>query len=119
MVFLKRIFGAVQPSYLIRAYAIGVVFFGFFVFLAFSAATRNPASSPYGMVALMLANLLFFPFSKLVFDEIKRVMMGDNILIVHIVVAMTAKLFINLLLFGLAIFIAPLGIIYLWFRTRS
>lgn len=63
--------------------------------------------------------LALFPFSKLVYDELKRFVLGENVFYINALVMLFAKLIINLFLFMGAWFIAPLGIAYLWYKSKD
>jgi len=63
--------------------------------------------------------LALFPFSKLVYDELKRFVLGDNVFFLNALVMLIAKFIINFALFLCAWFVAPLGIAYLWYVSRS
>lgn len=53
MNFLRRIFGGLQPSYLIRSYLIGLIFFALMIGMALNAETKN--GSPVGLIVFALA----------------------------------------------------------------
>jgi len=116
MNFVRRIVGGVQPSYLVRAYLIGIVFFALTAGLTFKAGTRN--GIPLGFVAFAALNTLLFPFAKLVWDELRNLVFGNNVIFVNALLLFAFKWIVNGLLWALAIFVAPVGILYLWFRTR-
>ena len=113
---LTRIFGSVRREYLLRAYVIGFAFFCFFIFMDYQAGWPDgffwKRTFP-GLICLVL-----FPFSKLVYDELKRFVLGDNVFFLNALVMLIAKLIINFTLFLGAWFIAPLGVAYLWYVSR-
>lgn len=118
--FLKRIFGALEPTYLIRAYVISAVFMAMIAWFVIYMAKGEPLT--FDRIATLMVfgiGALLFPFSKLVWDEIKRVMMGSNIFILPVIILMPLKLLVNYALWCFSIFIAPLGIAYLWLRSRQ
>ena len=118
--FLKRIFGALQPTYLIRAYVISAVFMAMMVWLVLYPAKGEPLTiDRIAPLVIFGIGALLFPFSKLVWDEIKRVMMGGNVFFLPIIFLLPLKLLVNYMLWGFSIFIAPLGIAYLWLRSRQ
>ncbi len=55
----------------------------------------------------------------MVWDELRDFAMGNNLVFANGLLVLMGKLFINLVLWFLAVFIAPLGLLYLWFRTRD
>ena len=110
MDFIRRIFGSVERSYLIRAYIFGALFFAFVMAL-------GPRANAFLTVYFAICTVLF-PFAKLVWDEAKSVILGNNIFFLPALILVVLKLFINILLWAFALFVAPLGILYLAMRTR-
>jgi hypothetical protein len=113
---LARVFGSVRKEYLLRAYVIGLAFYGLFIFMDYQAGWPEGFFWKRAFPGLICAVL--FPFSKLVYDELKRFVLGDNIFLFNALIMIIAKFFINLLLFMCAWFIAPVGVAYLWMRSR-
>ncbi|KAB0537746.1 MULTISPECIES: hypothetical protein [Pseudochrobactrum] len=112
---LGRILNGVERTYLIRAWLIGACFFALMVTVALQA--KNGAQfAPLFYFAICT---LMFPFSKLVWDELKNLVMGQNIFLMNALILMMLKLFINALLWAFAPFIAIIGIGYIWYRTKS
>ncbi|MFT4091757.1 MAG: hypothetical protein QM645_13565 [Asticcacaulis sp.] len=112
----SRIFGALRPAYLIRAWLIGAAFLALIIWLSLraSAGTQSPTIP---LIYFSVCTLLF-PFAKLCWDELRNLLMGDNIVFLPAVLVWPLKLIINIMLWGFAVFIAPFGLLYLWFRTR-
>ncbi|SPU46612.1 hypothetical protein [Brevundimonas diminuta] len=119
MNFIKRIFGSVQPRYLIRAYVLSAAFMAFMTWMMLSLGGAKPLHDRAATLAVFGVGALLFPFSKLVWDEIKRVMMGETVFFMNTIILMFLKVLVNFFLWGFSIFIAPLGILYLWFRSRN
>lgn len=113
---LKRIFGWVRPAYYLRAYIIGAIFLGGYFLLRRQATASEIAQN--GMLPFLAICTLLFPFSKLVWDEFKALMRGDTITIMPLLWSVAGKLIINLMLWIFAPFVAPFGLLYLWFRSR-
>lgn len=116
MNLLKSIFGTIDRRYLVRAYVIGLAFFAlFFITLVNSKSGTNPTF----MIGFATVSLLLFPFAKLVWDELRNFIMGDTMIFQSISMHLIGKYLVNGVLFASAILIAPLGILYLWFRSRG
>lgn len=112
---VSRILNGVDRKYLIRAWLIGLVFF--VLIASMSIQTKNGAQ--YGMIIYSAVCTLLFPFSKLVWDEIKNLVIGQNVFYMNALMLIFLKIFINALLWSLAPFVALLGIGYIWYRTKS
>lgn len=119
--FTKRIFGAVEPRYLTRAYLISLALLIYAIWYFATQATLQPHQRGI-MLAYAALSAILFPFAKLVWDEIRDTIMGNTVLSYDgwtVLVSFVAKIIINVLIWFCAIFIAPLGVLYLWFRTRG
>ncbi|MEJ5902426.1 hypothetical protein [Ochrobactrum teleogrylli] len=117
MNFLRRIFGGLQPSYLIRSYLIGLIFFALMIGVALNAETKN--GSPVGLIVFASLSTLLFPFAKLVWDELRDLAFGNNVIFMNAMMLIMLKWLVNGFLWAFAIFVAPIGILYLWLRTRQ
>jgi hypothetical protein len=119
--FTKRIFGAVEPRYLTRAYLISLALLIYAIWYFATQATLQPHQRGI-MLAYAALSAILFPFAKLVWDEIRDTIMGNTVLSYDgwaVLVSFVAKIIINVLIWFCAILIAPLGVLYLWFRTRG
>ncbi len=117
MSFVKRIFGAVDRAYLVRAYLISAVFLAFFVWVIQNSS--DPIHSKTFDPFWLGACFFLFPFAKLAWDEVTSLILVNNVLFLNAVFLYGAKIAINTLLWGFAWIVAPLGILYLTFRTRA
>lgn len=113
MSFLRRIFGSFDKAYLVRAYVIGIAILALYAVILSRGA--DPIPSPIWFI--LIVNTILFPFSKLVWDEIMSLLLGRNIFFLPAIFLMFAKLLINVALWAGAIFVAPLGILWLWYRS--
>lgn len=114
---VRRIFAGMNGTYLVRAYVIGLLFLALMALGYFGSDADR--AMPARMIAVGLINTLLFPFSKLIWDELKSFLLGQTVVVGNVGVVFLGKLFINALLWALAVFVAPLGVAYLWFRTRE
>lgn len=114
---VKRLFGALTGAHLIRAYLLGLILLATFCWLFFKT-TR-----PLGEVILTLGYFglctLLFPFAKLVWDELMSLVLGESIIIMPVLILYPMKLVVNVILWFFAIFIAPFGLAYIWWRTKD
>ena len=82
-------------------------------------ATGGLEASDYPTLVVLFVGSLLFPFTKLVWDELRDLALGENFVLINAVVMLIAKIFINFMLWFVSIFVAPLGLLYLWWRTRG
>ncbi|WP_216647017.1 hypothetical protein [Roseovarius sp. THAF27] len=112
---MKRIFGAVDRGYLVRAYLIStVIMVGWMIWA--NANFRFPTAFDFFFIP---AAAVLFPFAKLSWDEVRNLILGETLIVFNAVFLYGAKIVINVLLWIFSPIIAPLGIIYLAFRTRA
>ena len=112
---LTRILSTLDRRYLVRAYVISVIY-GLLIYFSISQAERS--AEPLLVAMLPICGLLF-PFSKLVWDELKALVLGETMLILPIIFLYPAKLFINAMLWVLSPCIAPFGLLWLWWNSRN
>jgi len=102
---------------MVRAYIIGSIFYALMIFISLqgdkSIGERSAVMAYFGLCTLV------FPFAKLVWDQLRDLILGETFIILPIIFAYPAKLIINLLLFSFAIFIAPFGILFIWLKTKE
>ncbi|MDF2536476.1 MAG: hypothetical protein K0R18_2638 [Bacillales bacterium] len=106
---VKSIFKEVEPSYLIKSYIIAAI-----IFFVFKSANLGIGPTIYTFICALL-----FPFSAIVWDSFAGLMMGNNMLILPIPVVLIWKFIKFLVLFMFAVFIAPIGVLYLAIRANS
>lgn len=111
MNFFKNLFLKLDIGYLIKNYLIGIVLGIFFWKMELSGGTTG--SKVYIVIGTFL-----FPFSKLVFNDLRAVLLRGRIIILPIIFSIFINLFINMCLFlGTWIF-TPLGFIYLYILNK-
>lgn len=122
---VRRTLGSLSPRYAIRSYVIAFALFAFFTWMRaqpdpnVQGAIGGLEASDYGTLAVLFVGSLLFPFTKLVWDELRDLALGENFVLINAVVMLIAKIFINVMLWFVSIFVAPLGMLYLWWRSRE
>ena len=105
---VKDLVGSVDRRYLIKSYIIGI---------AVTILAIGGGASGVTFILVIISGILF-PFSALVWDEFIDLMMGGYFIVLPLPIMLMWKLVKILLLFGFAIFIAPLGILYILLRNK-
>lgn len=119
MSFYSRTVGALQPAYVVRAYVIGFALLALVAWVRLHAPSNHGRTDTYVSLGYLFVCSLLFPFAKFVWDELRDVALGGNVFFINGLIALILKVFINGLLWAFAVFIAPIGLLYLWFRTRA
>tara|TARA_R110002072_G_scaffold89424_3_gene200478 strand:- start:745 stop:1131 length:387 start_codon:yes stop_codon:yes gene_type:complete len=122
MNFVRSIFGAVDRRYLIRAYFISLALLAYAIW-AFSNQIGLQNHQKALMIGYAILSAILFPFAKLVWDELRDMILGNSS-IIHfgwwaIAINFMLKIMVNVVLWFFAIGIAPLGVLYLWLRNRN
>ncbi|WP_282170912.1 hypothetical protein [Ruegeria atlantica] len=123
--FVAQVLGPLDRRWLFRAYLIGVLFLCMAVVVTF---TREPNLSLdanqriiaiIGALTVFVLNTALFPFAKIVWDSIRSFILGDTFLVTSTMFLFVGKFLVNFMLWTAAIFIAPIGIGYLWLTRRA
>lgn len=112
--FLKKTFGALTLGYLIRQYLFCLIFVvPLFCLIMFKF--KNPESIYLGICILIQWGL--YPYSRFVYEGVVNYIVGDNLFIVRTELFLIVKIWTMALCFGFAWLLAPLGLLYLYFRS--
>ncbi|MFX1695878.1 hypothetical protein PWR66_00760 [Paraburkholderia sp. A1RO-5] len=111
---LSKSFGGLSRPYFIRQLLFGLIFPAMTVF-AFTHGSR-PASLPAHLVVALVVNTLLYPYARFVYEGGVSYIVGDHFFIVPTVALVFFKGLTMAMCWALAIFIAPVGLIYLYFR---
>jgi len=114
---VQKTLGGLTKQYYFRQFFFGCLFLAFFVFISFSASNEaSTAGIALSTWVWFVINTILYPYSRFVYETIVGFIMGENVLFGSIFLVMGVKLFTMLLCWFCAIFIAPIGLIYLYFH---
>jgi hypothetical protein len=106
----SKTFGGLSPAYYFRQFFFGFVIGAVVIYLA----TRSPHSVPISTVALLVVNTLLYPYARFVYESIMNFILGQNTFYLNAIVLLFFKLLTMALCWSFAIFIAPVGLAYLY-----
>src|SRR5690554_4306886 len=109
---IKKTFGGLSAQYYIRQLFFGSLFAALVIYMAINGG--KPIK--FSMVALLAVNTLLYPYSRFVYESVVRFIIGDNVFFVNAIFMIVIKIFTMLLCWGFAIFIAPIGLAYLYYH---
>ncbi|AJW46135.1 membrane protein [Ralstonia mannitolilytica] len=109
---LSKTFGGLSRAYYFRHFLFGLIFPAFIFFFAGNAGKPIP----YQMVLFALISTVLYPYARFVYEGVMGFILGNNIFFVNAVVMLFAKFTTMLICWAFAIFIAPIGLVYLYFR---
>lgn len=108
---IAKTFGGLSLNYYARNFIFGLIFPAFFLFM--QSQTTHPTS--IGTIVFLVLSTLLYPYARFVYESIVGYIMGQNVFFINAIVMLIVKLITMLLCWTCAIFIAPLGLVYLYF----
>jgi len=111
---IAKTFGGLSASYYFRHLVFGAMF-PIFMFLILHQSNRSLQIS---MVLMAIVNTLLYPYARFVYESIMDFILGKNVFFVNALLMLAMKLMTMLLCWAFAIFVAPVGLAYLYFRRR-
>ena len=108
---ITKTFGGLSLRYYARQFIFGLIFPALFLFM--QSQTTQPTS--IGMIVFLVISTLLYPYSRFVYESIIDFIMGQNVFFINTIVMLITKLTTMLLCWVFAIFIAPAGLVYLYF----
>ncbi|MBO7476179.1 MAG: hypothetical protein J6T36_04535 [Campylobacter sp.] len=67
------------------------------------------------MYVFIAISALLYPYARFVYESIVNFIMGDNVFFINAFILLAWKFMVMMMLFLFAIFIAPIGLLYLWY----
>ncbi|WP_185714592.1 hypothetical protein [Campylobacter rectus] len=110
MEFIKKTFGGLSASCYRRHLFFGAIFMALYIALFYSMGDKRVFT-----YLLLIGNTFLYPYSRFVYESIVGFIFGDNIFFVNAVYLLVAKFMTMLICWSFAVFIAPFGLIYLYF----
>lgn len=113
---LAKTFGGLTPQYYFRQFVFGMIFPVF----AYIMLSQSPEKHPITLstTAFFVVNTFLYPYARFVYDGVKNFILGDTVLVVNLVIMLMFSAFTMIMCWFFAIFIAPVGLVYLYFRNR-
>lgn len=114
--FLTKTFGGLSTSYYIRNLVFALLPAALVVFMEFSISDSEHQPLRYGMIVMAAINTLLYPYSRFVYESAVDFVIGRNVFAVNAIIFLLLKIITIIVCWFLAVFIAPIGLIYLYFR---
>lgn len=109
--FVRTVFTSLHPAYLIRQY----IFSGVVTAVFYIASNGTAPASFYVFLGI---SFVLYPFAMFVYDSVVSLIMGENVWFTSGLFAILRGLFKILLIYFFSVFIAPIGILILYFTHR-
>lgn len=111
MTILKKTFGGLQGGYHLRQLFFG----GLMGSLMIAIMLNSEEAIHYGFVTWVVISTLLYPYARLAYESVIGFLLGNNTFYVNALLMLAIKLTTMLLCWGFALFVAPFGLIYLYF----
>jgi hypothetical protein len=110
---IQKTIGGLSFQYYFRQFLFGSLFCIFYLYLFSQGWQKVPQIS---LLILAILNTLLYPYSRFVYESIVNFILGNNVFWGNAIVILAFKIFTMLLCWSFAIFVAPIGFIYLYFH---
>jgi len=110
--FVQKTLGGLSKQYYFRQIFFGIVMSALFLVMV----SQGDHPVPIFLMIFLAINTLLYPYSRFVYESAVGFIMGENVFFVNAIFMLFAKLFTMMMCWGFAIFIAPIGLVYLYFH---
>lgn len=108
----QKTLGGLSPQYYFRQLFFGALLGAFPIFMA----SQGGHSASIGMYFFAIVSTLLYPYSRFVYESALGFIMGENVFFVNAMTMLISKLITMFICWVCAIFIAPIGLAYLYFH---
>ena len=109
--FLKKTLGGLSAKYYFRQFVFGLAI-AIFIFMVSKPITL-------GASLMIIISTLLYPYSRFVYESIIGFIMGENVFFANAIIVLIAKICTMLTCWVCAVFVAPIGFIYLYFYNNK
>jgi hypothetical protein len=109
---LARTLGGLTAPYYFRHFIFGLAITGF----VYAMLTQSGRPFSVANAGILLANSLLYPYARFAYESIVQFIVGENVFFANAVLFLAVKITMMAFCWVLAIFIAPIGLLYLFVR---
>lgn len=113
--FLQKTFGGLSTAYYVRHFFFGALLTALLIYVSLNG--QQPVDIGFYFFAII--NTLLYPYARFVWESCANFILGNNIMVVNVWLILLTRLFTIALCWCLAMFIAPVGLIYLYFHHEK
>ena len=114
---ITKTFGGLTKEYYIRQFIFGLIFPSIYFFAFFQSSQEVTIS--LATIGFLIINTLLYPYSRFVYESVMNFIMGGNVFWVNAIMLLAVKFITMILCWSLAIFIAPIGLVSLYFLNKD
>ena len=113
-----KTFGGLNASCYVRHFVFGSLV-AIVLAVLVANSTHGFAGKP-GLILFLVVNTLLYPYARFVYEGVVGYVIGDNFIYGPAMTMLWAKCFTVAMCWTFAVFIAPIGLIYLfWHHSRN
>jgi len=113
--FFSKTFGGLTPSYYVRQLIFGSLF-PILIMSVMASSSSGLAGKP-GLIVMCVVCTLLYPYSRFVYESVMGYVMGNNVFFVNAPLMLFVKSLTMMLCWWLSVFMAPVGLAYLYWRN--
>lgn len=114
--FFRKTFGGLERAYYLRQLFFGSIFLAFVCFMAAQGGTQTS----YTLIPFAIVSTLLYPYSRFVYESVVGYVMGNNVFVVNAALLLMVKYLTMAICWAMAVFIAPIGLLYLyWHHSKQ
>ncbi|WP_110949507.1 hypothetical protein [Pseudomonas bohemica] len=113
--FFAKTFGALSGPVYLRHFLFGAVIAALLITVSLSG--KHAAN--YGFIAFAVINTVLYPYARFVYESVVSYIVGNNQFYFNAVTFVIAKYLTIVICWAFAIFVAPIGLIYLFVRNSK
>jgi hypothetical protein len=108
---IRKTFGGLTAQYYFRQLFFGLLMAGF----AFFMSKHSSRPVPLAMLFFTIGSTLLYPYSRFVYESIMTFIIGNNVFFINTIIMLIFKTFTMAMCWSFALFVAPIGLVYLYF----
>ncbi len=109
---IAKTFGGLSTQYYVRNFLFGLIFPALILF----QLSHGPSGLRIGTIIICIVSSLLYPYARFVYESIVGYIMGNNVFFVNAIIMLFVKVITMALCWCFAIFIAPIGLGYLYYH---
>lgn len=113
--FFAKTFGGLSGPVYLRHFLFGAVISA--LLISFSLTGNHKAN--YGFIVFALINTVLYPYARFVYESVVSYIVGNNQFFWSTGLFLYAKYLTIAMCWAFSIFVAPVGLIYLFFRNNK
>ena len=111
---IVKTLGGLSKEVYIRHFLFGLIFP--VLFYSMISNGSKEINVPLGLIALGVVNSLLYPYSRFIYEKAIEYIVGNNVFLLNAIFMLLVKFMTMSFCWSLAIFVAPIGLCYLYYQ---